>query len=239
VFFKRSPKKQKPLISDFHSHLIPGIDDGVKGYSAALEIIQELKKAGVRQVVTTPHISQHAYPNAAENILNQFASLREIVSQHAPEIDMQVAAEYYLDESFQQQLARKEPLLTFGRKHLLFETNYLSEPFQMKEVVFQLVTQGYRPMLAHPERYHFLTVEKAADLRSRGVNLQLNLLSLIGFYSQPVQKLAEKLVDAKLINAVSSDFHQPAQAKLLSRVTGTKYFERALDLPLINFDIHA
>ncbi len=225
-------------MSDFHSHLIPKMDDGVKEYQEALEIIHQLKQLGVSKIVTTPHISRHAYPNTHEDIREQFSLLRKFISDQDPTIELSVAAEYYLDDFFQQQIQNHEQLLTFGRQHLLFETNYLSEPFSLKEVIFQLITQGYRPMLAHPERYHFLSVAKAEDLRSRGVNLQLNLLSLIGYYSQPVQRLAEKLIDAKLINAVSSDCHQPAQAQFLTKVAQSKYFHRVLELPLINFNLH-
>ncbi len=226
-------------MSDFHSHLIPKIDDGVKELPEALEIITQLKELGVQTIVTTPHVSQHAYPNKTTGILAAFSELQHAATAAGINVELAVAAEYYLDDSFQTDLHQKEPLLTFGRKHLLFETNYLSEPLQLKEVVFQLVTQGYRPMLAHPERYHYMSLAKAEDLRTRGVNLQINLLSLIGYYSPSVQRLAEKMIDAKIINAVSSDCHQPQQARLLQKVAVCKYYQRALELPLINFDIHA
>lgn len=239
MFFFRKPTKGKPLISDFHSHLIPEIDDGVKDYASAAEIIGQLKKLGIRTIVTTPHISQHAFPNTAEKIRALFSLLKAEMGVHAPDIELYAAAEYYLDDQFQNRIANDEQLLTFGRQHLLFETNYLSEPYQLKEIIFQLITRGYRPMLAHPERYLYMTIEKATDLRSRGVNLQLNLLSLIGYYSGPVQRMAERLIDAQLINAVSSDCHNPEQARLLERVVRNKYYQRVLDLPLLNFDLNS
>lgn len=238
-FLRKKNLKLKPLVSDFHSHLIPQVDDGIQDVPSAVEIAESLKKLGVQTIITTPHISQHAYPNTAETIMAGYSQIREALKIHDPNLDFFVAAEYYMDEIFLISIQQKAPLLTFGQRHLLFETSYLSEPLQLNEVIFQLVTQGYRPMLAHPERYMYMTVRKAEDLRNRGVNLQLNLLSLIGFYAEPVQRLAEKLIDAGLINAVSSDCHNPEQARYLEKVSTRKYYRRVLDLPLINFNITA
>jgi tyrosine-protein phosphatase YwqE len=127
--------------------------------------------------------------------------------------------------------------LTFGDRYLLFETNVISEPYQLKEFIFSLTTQGYKPVLAHPERYQYMTVEKAEDLRDRGVLLQINLLSLTGFYGVPMQKLAEKLIDRSWVDLLGSDCHTLQQAQLLNKVQQSRSYRKALDLPLINYFI--
>jgi protein-tyrosine phosphatase len=149
-------------------------------------------------------------------------------------VQIEAAAEYNLDESVLRALDEKQPLLTFGKDHLLFETNFLSEPLFMKDFIFKAITQGYRPLLAHPERYAYFTMEKAEEYRSRGALLQVNLLSLAGFYSVPVQKMAEKLVDKGWVDFLGSDCHNMIHASALESVFASRHFKKALDLDLLN-----
>jgi tyrosine-protein phosphatase YwqE len=130
-----------------------------------------------------------------------------------------------------------EELLTFGNKYLLFETNYLSEPYILKEFIFNLTSKGYRPVLAHPERYQYMTMEKAQDLIDRGVLLQVNLLSLSGFYMKSAQKLAEKMIDNKMISFLGTDCHNDMHAGALVKSLHTKAFAKAIELPLLNSSI--
>jgi tyrosine-protein phosphatase YwqE len=112
--------------------------------------------------------------------------------------------------------------------------NYVTEPYQLNEFIFSLTTKGYKPVLAHPERYQFMTLDKAEDLRYRGVLLQMNILSLIGFYSRSVQVMAHKLVDKGLIDFLGSDCHNLKQASLIKEAQKHKYFVKAMNLPLYN-----
>jgi len=235
--FTRSANPVRSLPSDFHSHLLPGIDDGVKNAEEALSVIRTLYNAGVQHIITTPHVAAHAYPNTKETILKAFDAVSGPVKKAFPLLKFEAAAEYYLDETLMAALQEPERLLTFGNNFLLFETNYLSEPLMLNEFIFRASARHYQPMLAHPERYLYMTVQKATDLRARGTHLQLNLLSLIGYYSAPIQKLAEKLIDQGLINAVSGDIHTPAQATLLPRVISCRYYKKLMRLPLINFTL--
>jgi tyrosine-protein phosphatase YwqE len=235
--FKKKTEAIHPLPGDFHSHLIPGLDDGVKTAEEALAVIRALYQAGARHIVTTPHIAAHVYPNTKEKITGAFAGLHGTVKKLYPDLTFEAAAEYYLDEHLMTAVQQPERLLTLGNDYLLFETNYLSEPLMMTEFIFHAFTHRYQPVLAHPERYQYMTVQKAADLRARGTHLQLNLLSLIGYYSPSVQKLAEKLIDRGLITAISSDFHTPAHAKLLPRVMACRYYKKVISAPLINFTL--
>jgi tyrosine-protein phosphatase YwqE len=112
--------------------------------------------------------------------------------------------------------------------------NYVTEPYQLNDFIFSLTTKGYKPVLAHPERYQFMTLQKAEDLRHRGVLLQLNILSLIGFYSRPVQSMAHKLIDRGLIDFLGSDCHGLKHALLIKEAQKHKYFAKAMNLPLYN-----
>ena len=119
----------------------------------------------------------------------------------------------------------------------MFETNAVSEPLQLKEFVFALTSQGYKPILAHPERYQYMTLDKADDLRCRGVLLQVNLLSLAGYYGPPMQKLAEKLIDRGWVDLLGSDCHNLEQISWLRKVQQTNLYHKATDLPLLNYSL--
>lgn len=217
-----------------HSHLLPGIDDGVKSREEAFEVIAQLLDLGYKKLVTTPHIMTDYFGNTTESVNAAYQAFLPAVKARYPDLLFEAAAEYYLDDTVITLAAERKPLLTFGDKYLLFETNMISEPLQLKEFIFSVTLQGYKPVLAHPERYQYMTLEKAEDLRNRGVRLQLNLLSLIGHYGPPVQRLAEKLIARGWVDLLGTDCHNLDHARLLRAVMRTTAYRKALDLPLLN-----
>jgi protein-tyrosine phosphatase len=230
----RSAKSFVPLTTDIHSHLLAGIDDGVPTTEAALAIIRVFQEAGYKKMITTPHVIQDYYRNDPTIIGERLEELRNYLIDQKVEFEVQAAAEYYLDESLSKKIEDREPLLSFGDRHLLFETNMISEPYSLKDFIFKVTTAGYRPVLAHPERYSYMTLEKAEDLRNRGVLFQINILSIIGFYSKPIQRLAHQLIDRGWVELLGSDCHNIDQAALLPVAQKHKYFQKALALPLLN-----
>ncbi|MBS1978150.1 MAG: capsular biosynthesis protein [Bacteroidetes bacterium] len=234
-FLTGSKKAARPLPADFHSHLIPGIDDGVPTAEEAFRVIDRLLERGYTKLITTPHIMTDYFGNTSSSVTEAYQAFLPVLREAGYDLSFDIAAEYYLDENLYQQALRKEKFLTFGDRYLLFETNPISEPMMLKEFIFQLTTQGYKPIIAHPERYQFMTPEKAQDLRDRGVLLQLNMLSLIGYYGPPIQKLAVKLIDSGMVDALGSDCHHIDHAKLLEKVQATSAYSRAVELPLLNY----
>lgn len=220
-----------------HSHLIPGIDDGVKSNDESFAVIERFIDLGYSRIITTPHIMTDYYGNTDATITQAYEQFLPALQSKGFPVTFQFAAEYYLDEEAIGMVKRKEKFLTIGDRYVLFETNAISEPMQLKEFVFDLTLQGYKPVLAHPERYQYMTLEKAEDLVNRGVHLQINLLSLIGFYGPPIQKMAEKIIEKKFAHLLGSDCHNLDHAMLLKKVQQTKAYSKALDLPLLNFTI--
>lgn len=220
-----------------HSHLIPGIDDGVKTKEEAFAVIRQFQELGYKKLITTPHIMSDYYGNTAASVSKAYADFIPSFREQNFLIELQFAAEYYLDETVLKLIADKEEVLTFGDRYFLFETNAVSEPLQIKDFIFSLTSQGYRPVMAHPERYQYMTLTKAEDLVNRGVLLQINMLSLIGYYGPPIQKLAEKLIEKKWVSLLGSDCHNADHISLLKKVLKTKAYQRALELPLLNFTL--
>ena len=235
--FKSPRKASAPLAVDIHSHLLPALDDGVKTAEESWDIIRRFEDLGYRKLITTPHIMNDYYRNTPTGILEKKTELLQFLQEKNCVIQLEAAAEYYLDEALLHAVDNKDSLLTFGpNRYLLFETNFLTEPYQLKDFIFKITTQRYKPVLAHPERYEYLNknFDKLEDLRNRGVLFQLNLLSLIGFYNPSIQKMAEKMIEKGWVDFIGSDCHNVQYAMLIEKAQRTKYFKKALELPLLN-----
>jgi tyrosine-protein phosphatase YwqE len=218
------------LQTDVHSHLLPAIDDGVQSFEEALDVIRALKKAGYKKLVTTPHISLEQFPNTRDGILAKHEELLNFLQVSGETIDLHAAAEYYLDENFTE-LARHKQLLTFGNNYVLFETSHMFKPAGLADVVKLLQDAGYRPVLAHPERYAYLWnhPEQFAPMRATGVLFQVNLLSLAGHYTPLVQKTAEYLLEHSLVDVLGSDTHKLSHTQALQRAFGNKKLQQYLE----------
>lgn len=219
-----------------HSHLLPGLDDGVQTLEQAEEIIVNFVKLGYTHLVTTPHVMSDAYRNTTAGILEKLQELKDHLRDKNISISISAAAEYYLDEALIKMIEADQPLLTFGDRYLLFETNFITEPFNLKDFIFLATTHGYKLILAHPERYLYLqnNLAKVEDLLDRGVLLQLNMSSITGYYSKPAQQMAFKLIEKGWIHWLGSDCHHLQHTALMAEVQRSRYFRKALALPLLN-----
>lgn len=193
---------------DIHSHFIPGIDDGAQTMEQSMELLSAMAELGYRKVITTPHNMADGYKNTPEIILGGLERVRDEVRQRGIAIEVDAAAEYYLDHELEKKVADRK-ILTFGQEMVLFELPFISEPNMLLEIVFQMQTAGYRPVLAHPERYAFWYTDftKYERLKERGVLFQLNLIALSGAYGPQAKQIAERLVDAGHYELLGSDCH--------------------------------
>lgn len=235
-WFKKKSIPSVKLTTDIHSHLLPGLDDGVKTLEETEAILRIFQGLGYKKIITTPHVMQDHYRNTPTTISSALKKVNEHIRERNIEITIEAAAEYYLDEYFVRQIESDEKLLTFGDNYLLFETNFLSEPLNLNEFIFLATTKGYKPVLAHPERYVYLqnNQQRLGDLIDRGVLFQVNISSILGVYSRPIQSLANKLIDQGFIHLLGSDCHNMQHASYLKEVQKMRHFKKALTLPLLN-----
>jgi len=203
---------------DVHSHLIPGIDDGAKSMSESISLIKKLKELGFKKLVITPHIMRDKYPNTSERILSGFEELKNELHKQNISIELAVASEYFLDQYFLE-LVSKRDLLTFGNNYLLFELSYTQKPISLESAIFEMISAGYKPVLAHPERYLFLhkNFDEYKWLKRKGLLFQINLNSFSGYYSKDVQKIANRLAQEGLIDFIGSDTHKERQLNHLEK----------------------
>jgi tyrosine-protein phosphatase YwqE len=235
-WFRKKKITENQLTTDVHSHLLPGLDDGVKSLEETADILRIFQNLGYTKVITTPHVMQDHYRNTPEIIHQALALTREYLVEKNITIQFDAAAEYYLDEFLIKLLETQTRLLTMGDNYLLFETNFLSEPMLLNEFIFNATTQGYKLVLAHPERYVYLqnNMSRVEDLHDRGVLFQLNAASILGVYSKPVQTLANKLIELGYVHMIGSDCHNMIHARMMEALQGSRYFRKALTLPLLN-----
>lgn len=238
LFSKWFEKKSRQEIdfgligADMHSHLIPGIDDGSKDIEDSIRMIRKLKEFGYTKLITTPHIMSDFYRNTPDIINSGLDKVRAALSKEEDLKDMQIeaAAEYYLDAEFSE-LVKKKNMLTFGNNHVLVEVSYLNEPDGIENVFFQIQMNGYKPVLAHPERYPFwqMNIEKFEEFKEKGVLLQININSLTKHYGPGAQKTAEKLIEKGLVSFVGTDCHKQDHLHLMSHVKNNYFLERLME----------
>lgn len=235
-FKKKDIAAHQLLTVDIHSHLLPQLDDGVKDLEEAERIVSYFHGLGYRKLITTPHVMNDIYRNTPSGIREKLELLRAHLAAKKIPVEIEAAAEYYLDENLMAMLEADQPLLTIGRNYILFETNFITEPFNLKEFIFLASSKGYKLILAHPERYLYMhgNFAKAQDLLDRGVLFQLNISSITGYYSKSVQHMALKYIDRGWVHWLGSDCHHLKHATLVEKTMTTKYFRKALSLPLLN-----
>ncbi len=226
------------LSTDMHSHLIPGIDDGAKTIEESIELIRTLHGLGYTKLITTPHIMSDYFRNTPEIIYKGLEEVRAALIENNIPVQISAAAEYYIDDGFMRKL-EEEKLMTFGDNYLLVEVSYINPPDNVRDILFRAQVLGYRPILAHPERYPFWyrTIEEYQKFYDMGVLLQLNLNSLSGYYGLDAKRVAEKLIDLQIISALGTDLHHSKHGEFLQRTVNEKYLQKILEQPLINREL--
>jgi protein-tyrosine phosphatase len=226
------------VVTDIHSHLIPGIDDGVKNIEESLEMIRGFVSLGYKHLVTTPHIMSDYFKNTPEIILSGLEVVRAAVKKEQIPITIDAAAEYYLDEFLINKI-NMEKLLTIANKYLLFEISYINPPEYLQKVIFDIIVAGYTPLLAHPERYNFWAgrIDEYKRIKESGVLFQLNVNSLTGYYGTVSKKTAEQLIDENMIDFIGSDMHGSRHLESLRNVVHERYFRKLMAQGIKNSEL--
>ena len=213
-FFSRNktPDEQPDysvLNTDMHSHLIPGIDDGSPDPDTSVSLIKGMMEQGYKRFIATPHIMWDMYRNTRDIILRQRDVLRDSLKEAGMDVQVDAAAEYFLDDYVEGLLEKNEPLLTISGSMVLVEFSMAQPSMSLKKILFDMQMQGYQPVIAHPERYVYLDKQKDFydELKNDGCYFQLNLMSLGGYYGKTVQELAQYLLKKGYYDLAGTDLH--------------------------------
>ena len=189
--------------TDRHSHILYGVDDGIKTAEDSLAVLAYEESLGVKEVWCTPHIMEDV-PNTTESLNTRF---EELCSLYKGPIKLHLAAEYMLDTVFEERLKNRD-LLTMEDDTLLVEVSVMAEPYDLVGMLREIMSAGYHPLLAHPERYRYLSEKDYDKLHEMGVKFQLNLASVTGYYGPAAQKKADYIIDKGWYSALGSDCHR-------------------------------
>lgn len=221
---------------DNHSHLLYGVDDGVKTLEEALYILGWMEKHGIRELWLTPHIMEDV-PNTTQGLQERFAQLQEA---YKGGIRLRLSAEYMMDNLFQERLAAND-LLLHDNDWVLMETSTMAPPIDFWGMIESTMSAGYRPLIAHPERYLYMSPKDYSRLHGMGVLFQLNLPSIVGYYGDEVRARAQDLLSRGWYNMAGSDCHRfravhhQYEAEELKKATVQQL--RPLMTPRSEFDI--
>lgn len=205
---------------DIHNHLLPGIDDGSPNLQSSIELINMYKDLGITEMYATPHTMADYYPNTPDTINTSLAKLKEaLIQNNLGEIKIKAASEYMVDPYFDK-IIENDEILTLKDKHVLIEMSYLRESPNFDEAVYKLQLKGYKPILAHPERYLFYIDDDTifTQMKNKGIKLQLNALSLSKYYGEKINKKAKELLKEGLYDFIGLDTHKTRHLTVLNRI---------------------
>jgi tyrosine-protein phosphatase YwqE len=223
IFKKKStlPPDLSGLVTDMHSHLIPGIDDGATDVDNSLELISGLMELGLQKFIATPHILWDLFKNNSGTITPAYEQLKEAAAANNRNISIKFAAEYFLDYHVDELIEDEQRLLTIHENWVLVEFSFVSAPLDLKEKLFKVQMAGYQPIIAHPERYTYFgrTPEMYEELREAGYYFQVNLLSLAGYYGKLPQDIGNMLIKNKYVDFLGTDLHHVRHLNALQSAT--------------------
>lgn len=191
--------------TDHHSHILPGVDDGVKDMETSLKLLSYYESLGIRALWCTPHVMEDM-SNTTAGLQERFAGLK---AAYSGPVELHLAAEYMLDSLFEERLEADDllPMTEDDEQQLLVETSYFNPPMDFTGLLQQIKSKGYYPVLAHPERYVYMDKRQYAALKEKGVRFQLNLSSLAGAYGPVAEKKSRELLKAGSYELSGSDIH--------------------------------
>lgn len=230
-----SSKKVAPDLSfiaaDMHSHLLPGLDDGLQEMQQTMDFMQELRQMGYQKFICTPHILTDVYNNSPETILPKLELVRSALKENNINVQVEAGAEYMVDIEFEDYINAGKPLLTFGKNLILIEMSYAAPSNNIETVIFNLRLKGYHPILAHPERYNYFlgNIQQFQRYIDLGCYLQINILSLLGYYGEPAKHTAQSLLKKNMVTFIGTDMHHENHLNALKILASKKSFYKLFE----------
>ena len=233
-FFKKKNNTQYPdffpIKSDMHSHILPGLDDGSPDVETSIQLIKGMMNLGIKKAVATPHIIDDLYRNNPSTINTALDLLKSALKEQEIDFELSAAAEYMIDSYFLQLIRNKEELLVIKDNLILTEFSYASAPEDPFRICFEIIMSGYKPILAHPERYPYFNtnLKVYSRLSEQGFLFQVNLLSLTGYYGKDVAKAASYLIENNMVAYLGTDLHHLRHLEALSNPKNRTLFHDLL-----------
>ncbi|MBQ7042414.1 MAG: hypothetical protein IJN66_06890 [Muribaculaceae bacterium] len=236
IFKKKTKKAELCFTTDIHCHIVPGVDDGSPDVGTSVELVERMKGWGINRIIASPHVTQEAFENTPETIAPALAALKSGLDAKGVDVELSHSAEYRIDEFFMAQLEAGNVVALPGN-YLLVENSFLQEPWDLDKTLFDLKVRGYKPILAHPERYYYYYGKRGRydELHNVGTLFQINMLSLAGYYGKDEKMIAEYLLEKGYVDFIGTDLHRHAHADAIDAYLASKDYRKiAPKLHLLN-----
>ena len=231
IFHRNKQDTQLFFSTDVHSHILPGVDHGAQTVEDSLEMLRAEKRMGIARVVLTSHVTAETFENTPDTLRPAFETLKQAVAQTEDLCHMKLflSAEYRMDEFWNKQYALDNQIAMPGN-YILMENSFHQELLGLDDLLFDLKVKGYKPILAHPERYSYYAMRKQRleQLHTTGVKFQVNLLSLAGYFGQHCRETALWLVKNGMVDMLGTDMHGMDHARVIQDFINTKEWRNKL-----------
>lgn len=195
---------------DIHSHILPNIDDGARSVEETFELIKEAEEAGFEAIVSTSHYMEGYYETDVPEREIWINIIHQKLQEKNKNIKLYLGNEIYLTENMISLLEEGKASTINDTSYVLFEMPLNVEPFNLYNMIYEMMQQKIVPILAHPERYTFVQQdpELIYDLIEKGVLMQANYASITGYYGKKAQMIVKKLLENNMIHFLGSDVHR-------------------------------
>jgi protein-tyrosine phosphatase len=196
---------------DFHSHILPGVDDGSRDIEESIAMIKEAKKAGFDKIILTSHYIEDYYKSSVAERKEILEKLKKRVAEEKIDIELCLGNELFITSNVLDLLKKGEICTQCFSRYVLFELPFNNKPLNVLEVINNIKRQGMIPVLAHPERYSYFykNPEEYNELSQEGVLFQVNFGSLLGQYGSRAEIIARYLIECNMVYFFGSDVHRP------------------------------
>ncbi len=204
---------------DMHNHLLPAIDDGSKSIEQSIQLIEGLQELGLHKFICTPHIMDGVYPNTKQTIEDAYKKLKATLTSRESKVQLHYAAEHMIDQGLDLLVAENR-LCVMPNDYVLIEMSYLAESKSLFRTIMDIQSMGYKPILAHPERYNYYqqNFKIFKQIKDAGCALQLNILSVSRYYGSNVKTTALTLIKSGLYDFVGTDIHHEKHLAAIKEV---------------------
>ena len=218
---------------DIHCHILPKVDDGPDSVEESLKILKDMRRQGIKHIIVTPHYRPEMFEPSMKRVIYSYRNLRDIAYNMG--VSMSLGCEYYRNEQIIEHMDnRKRPAMA-GSRYVLVEFSMNDLFPTIRNYVYEVITHGYQPIIAHVERYFCCQkMEKIQELKNMGALVQVNAGSVLGEEGWKLKKFCLDLMKKDLVDFVASDTHNTSDRKLnlkkcasfVTKKMGKQYAER-------------
>ena len=215
-------------IVDIHSHIIPDVDDGARTLEESKQMLEIAYSEGIRTIIATPHFRHEVFECSMDKIEEQYQAVKQLGQSIGEGIAIRLGCEYYAEICMTDKLKNEPKYTMAGTSYVLIEFSVDVEFSCMRAIIQELVRGGYKPILAHAERYECLYKRfYAKELITLGAKMQLNADSIIGENGRKVKKFCKKIMKKNLLEFIGTDGHD-TKVRRPSIIKCVNYLEKKM-----------